>query len=366
MESSVIRNPRLDLIQSRHVISSVAAHTLADLNDEGELLVPDNSGSFLKARIGVVYQAKQFVTVEESNVTLNGFRGIFTEDNGFFIDQSVVEGYDYERYFNKLRHAHAEEMMFTETDGKAFEISGEAIVVEEPFIFLGSDEPSNFGSWIYRIIPKLASCDYRRYPVMVYQNSPWMETMIRTFFGDVVRIGKHWPHMTYKAKRAVIPSLRNIDVFFDMDSRSFYRNAAARIDGVSEHQRIYLSRRGQTLRPLRNEAEIEARLESLGFTVIQPETMPLVDQIRVVRDAKVIVCPGGSGLFGTVFASSAEFILDIEQSTDWLYAHHNLLRSNGHRHTILFGQPDQDSGPHPPWTVDVAKVEQALRFAGAI
>lgn len=72
-----------------------------------------------------------------------------------------------------------------------------------------------------------------------------------------------------------------------------------------------------------------------GFSIVKPEAFSLVDRLRVMRDAEVIVCPGGSGLFNLAFAQKARFVVDLEPNQTWLYAHGNLLRSLKFQHAIL-------------------------------
>lgn len=353
--------PEFESIKNRSLLVDEPANTFLDLKLGGELIVPSSLEDFLQNPIGVVRRSSRFVIAQEDNLTISGFRGCMTQDNRFYIDESVVDGFNYSRFLAKLSSGQDEEML--QRDGE-FVLEREKIVVEEPVISLASDEPTNFGSWLYRFVPKLVTADFRRYPVFSYQSAGWMREMFRLFFGDNLRIVPHWPTKNYLLKRALVPSQRNVDVLFDLSSAYFYRDVAARVAGYSDKSKVYLSRRRQSLRPLRNEAELEQRLIEVGFTVICPETLPLEEQIRTLRDARVIVCPGGAGLFLSVFATSAEVIVDLEPSTEWLYAHHNLLRSLGKRHAVVFGKKETSDQIHAPWSVNVEHVFKALRHAG--
>ncbi|MFG1272063.1 glycosyltransferase family 61 protein [Xanthobacter flavus] len=331
-------------------------------DNEGLIVPPDLH--VLERPIPRTRQVSHFRIVHERDARTAGFRSVLTSDCNFFVDESEVEHFSYPQLFAKFASGQSEDCVFNERDEKAFiTFDSEPIVIERPVIFLGSDEPSNFGSWLYRIIPKLIDAPYRDFPVLVYNNAPWMTGLIGRMFGGNVSFVNHWPRRGYVLRDALIPTLRNVDVYFDEEVRSFYKYSASIVDGKSPLEKIYLSRRGQKLRPLLNEAELEDRLVGSGFSIVRPETMSITDQIRTIRDARIIVCPGGSGLFPMVFATSAEFILDLEAGPEWVFAHHNLLRSTARRHTILFGtRVEGTQSPHASWRVDVDAVMTALAY----
>jgi capsular polysaccharide biosynthesis protein len=154
--------------------------------------------------------------------------------------------------------------------------------------------------------------------------------------------------------------MRNWSVAFDDKTRAFYHHHAAAIPGTSPMRRIYMSRRNQKIRTMLNEAALEAELVARGFHIIEPEALPLADRIRVIRDAEVIVCPGGSGLFNLVFANNAKLVLDIEASKTWIFAHTRLMNSLELPHLVLIGDQVQNGNPHAEWTAPITDAMQAL------
>lgn len=344
----------------RHL--SEASPSFVDIGLEGELFYPSSEPHYLSERIEIVRRSSGFIVAEERDVTLTGFRLYSTSDGFYFVDESVYPTFSYQDFLTKLMSGDHENLSIR--DG-FFYNEGQACKIDEPVISLASHEPSNYGSWIYRIIPKLSTLDFRKHPVLVYQNSKWMGEALKLMFGEELRIIPHWPAQNYLIKQALVPSQRNLDVLFDLSTKYFYRGVAARVKGRSLSEKIYLSRAKQGLRRLCNEHELEQFLMERGFLIIHPENLSLEDQIRVIRDARVIVCPGGSGLFSSVFASSAEIVVDLEPGQDWLYAHHNLLRSLGIRHCVIFGQRLDASEPHSDWKVNIDHLRKALLYAGA-
>lgn len=81
---------------------------------------------------------------------------------------------------------------------------------------------------------------------------------------------------------------------------------------ASGPRRIYLSRRGWSMRVMLNEEALEAALRARDFTVVHPEELPVVEQINLMRDAEVVVAPTGAGLANALFAPSEARVIEIK------------------------------------------------------
>lgn len=305
-------------------------------------------------------KTQSFRLLDPGPVQLRGFRAYATSDGQFFLDESLDPGWGQARYAS----------VFAERNGRFEDYEARILddvvqlpdlsvdkTIDEPVISLCSGEPANYGSWIYRILPKLASLPADDRALFVYAHSPWQQALLE-HFAPARRFIGHYPRLSYHLAEAQIPTMRNVGVNFDDQTRAYYRQHAADIPGTSDLRRIYLSRRNQPIRPMLNEAELEAELMDRKFHVVHPEDLPLPDRIRVIRDAEVIVCPGGSGLFNLVFANNAKLVLDIEASKTWIAAHTRLINSLELPHIILIGDQVQNGNPHAEWT---APVQDALR-----
>jgi capsular polysaccharide biosynthesis protein len=66
------------------------------------------------------------------------------------------------------------------------------------------------------------------------------------------------------------------------------------------HRRFYL-RRGSRYRALLNEIEIEERLADWGFELLSPDGLSIHTQIRLFREAEIIVAPTGAALTNIVW-----------------------------------------------------------------
>jgi hypothetical protein len=304
---------------------------------------------------------QEFRLLPFRDLYLRGFRAFNTQGGEFFLDEAHDRSWLQERYAPRFTPGQAIE------DYNAVFLDDRVEVVEparwetvtEPVVALCSGEPSNYGSWLYRILPKLASLEADERALFIYCRSEWQRDFLR-FFAPGKRIIEHNPTLGYRLADAHVATMRNRYVYFDNRTREYYAEAADRVPEKSVLKKIYLSRLGQRIRPMTNEAEVEDLLQQNGFVVVKPELLSLEDRIRVIRDAEEIVCPGGSGLFNLVFSRNARRIIDIEPSRTWVYAHHNLMRSLGLQHAILFGKQEATLGVHSPWTVDTGQLRLAL------
>lgn len=96
-----------------------------------------------------------------------------------------------------------------------------------------------------------------------------------------------------------------------------------RITGLSQlpappinGERIFLSRRGtDDSRLLENRDEIEATAAAEGLTVVRPSDLPLLEQISMFREAKLIVGEYGSALHNSIFAEANCFVMALRTTT---------------------------------------------------
>jgi capsular polysaccharide biosynthesis protein len=91
---------------------------------------------------------------------------------------------------------------------------------------------------------------------------------------------------------------------------------AARVSDLprTSPRRIFVSRLASRHRRLRNEREVQAVASARGFAVVQPETMPVADQIRLFRGAEVVLGVFGAGLTNAAFMRPGGTLLEIAPS----------------------------------------------------
>ncbi|MEO8112910.1 MAG: glycosyltransferase 61 family protein [Phenylobacterium sp.] len=80
-------------------------------------------------------------------------------------------------------------------------------------------------------------------------------------------------------------------------------------------RRLYLSRRGWSMRVLLGEVELERALAARGFQVIHPERLAAADQIRLMCEAEVVVAASGAALANALFAPPEARIVELLPET---------------------------------------------------
>lgn len=132
--------------------------------------------------------------------------------------------------------------------------------------------------------------------------------------------------------------------------------AAGKLPAIAT-KKLYIGRTDTRVRQLLNEAELIAKLESLGFTIMIPGKVSYEEQIALSMSAEVIVALHGAGLTNMGFAPQECRIVEIFPETFINNGYYGLSQVTKQRyHTYsknvstgengASGQPEQ-------WTIDV-------------
>lgn len=306
----------------------------------------------------------RFSLFSGEDIELNGFR-LMHKDGTFFHDASLVHsGPEVTADFlAKCRSGQSEDI----DASFMHDPDPSRLVVDEDVLVLSSDEPSNFGSWIYRFLPKLLLSEpyAGELPLFCYVNS-WIAPIL-DFVVPGRKVIAHNPRHRYHLRRPLIPSLPAPHVLFRPEIIEAMQKLADRVPNrASGMEKIYVSRRKQALsrighRVFENETQLVETLAERGFQEFFPEDHTFEEQISIFAGAREIVGCGGSNMFGCVFARSAEFIVDIESTTDWAFAHSNLLSSVKSPYAMVRGVPTtRGNSFHRNWIVDTDEFVRGL------
>jgi capsular polysaccharide biosynthesis protein len=241
-------------------------------------------------------------------------------------------------------------------------------------LFLVGLEHNNFGSFLFRLLPKILlarDLGLKVDLIVVPERMSWSIQALALANFDV-------PIMSASEAAAfVFDELLLIDEFNRgdpfIDPQSFVRiqalSAQARArHRQSERDRIYVSRRfGSMLfpsyRPLTNEREVESLMAGRGFRIATPEILSLSAQIALFANAQQIVGPSGSGMLNAMFAERGTPVMDIEGYTVVVRQHAKIYGSTGKPYGFVFGTIDQPELGRPqyrPWSVDCVDVARGL------
>ncbi len=133
-------------------------------------------------------------------------------------------------------------------------------------------------------------------------------------------------------------------------------------------RRIYIDRRGSSLRPLVNEDELIACLRRYGFVAVKPEALSLADQARLFRGAEAVVAPHGAGLTNLGYCRAGTVVLEIFMDAYVNWCFRRLAAVRGLRYDCVLGRAvdawmDGSADPHAlRWRVEPDVVAAAVGF----
>jgi hypothetical protein len=333
---------------------------------------PDGAGLFAQLGAATVPHAPPFV-LEADNLQQVGYRGYLTPDGEFFTDEALVNAAEEHSFLARLSQGTP---FLNEDTGLTpaslpgtfnLDARNRAVKhVDGEVVSLCSFEPTNYGAFLFRTLPKLADRHGIIGPRKVI--APLYYQAMRDLFAmaglPVDQIIPHDSQVIYHYKKAIIPSLRNTHALLDEATRTFYGGLRDRYGSRAGRRKLYISRRrwsgsfAASHRVMLNEEELAARLAREGFEIIAPQAMSSKQQIEAFSSADVIVGASGSAMFNVVFCHPGTRLLDIESEPHWIFAHANLFGSCGLEYGIVEAQAqDRDwSVPHKPFTVNVDAV----------
>lgn len=333
--------------------------------------VPSGSSIFpdLSTRPPVVYPPA--FALARNQVTLTGYRTVLGPDGAFCADVSFVDDASRNSALERLASSddfHNEStglVRLENSDAFRFEPRDRPIIEhKEPVAILSSTEPSNYGSFLFRALPKLRTLQEAGLdiPVLAPVYAQSMKDLLELAGIDPARIVPHYANAIYQLDRAVIVSLRNHEGFLDDPTLAFYANMRARHGVPSQGRRIYITRRNMDrpsmaagARRMRNEEEVIHALTAHGFEIVEPSRMSAVEQIRLFSSAGTVIGASGSAMFNAVFCHPGTTLIDMESEPHWIHAHMCLFGSLGLRYGIFEASSDNRDfrEAHKPFTVDV-------------
>jgi capsular polysaccharide biosynthesis protein len=331
---------------------------------------PEQVGLF-RGGVGVspYWYAPVFTTVVR-NAVLCGYRTLLTTEGQFFSDEGYAED---ELFESQLRRLSRPDEFSNELTGLAptaergrfrFNTQGRTHQhIEGAVTVLCSDEPLSYGSFLFRVVPKIVALrelDLVGLPCVAFaQQKPFMD-LLNMCGIPADRIISQDLRGLVSMERAIVMCMRAQHTYFDPESAELFAQLRAHYGRPHSQRRIYVSRfglnaAGWSTRIMVNEAELIARLSAIGFDIVEPERLSVREQIETFSSASTVVGPSGSGLFNTVFCHPGTKIVDIQSEPQWIYSYAGMYASLGLNYGIFIGKADpNDKAPvHRRWSVNI-------------
>jgi hypothetical protein len=175
----------------------------------------------------------------------------------------------------------------------------------------------NYGHWLAYHLPKIAAFAENGWQddVVLPVRGRWsqVETRDTSYFNLIApNASGHYklqPGFTNISSLAIIEG--------DPHHESLIGTAVRRIlcsitpSRNDSKKRLFISRANAGYRKLVNEAELQSRLEEIGFEAVRLEDLALVEQINAFANAEFVVGMHGSGLANMIFCPKDAIILEV-------------------------------------------------------
>jgi len=245
--------------------------------------------------------------------------------------------------------------------------------IDEPVALICNSNWRNYWHWHTQTLPNIALLrQVGLYPgnvkLLGCKLSEWRETSLSLLdvqFADAIRDNE--PRV-FKVRELYYPSfLDKTNMWLQSPVllntyQALAAEAQRRVPPQGEPERIYVSRLDSKRRRLLNEAALSDALERLGFVTIIPGEFDYLQQVTMMRNARVIVAPHGAGLTNLAFAAKSGVV--IEAVPNYWYAEEKaafrvLAQLAGHRYCAIVAH---DTNPHTmDWNIDVDAVLDVVR-----
>jgi Glycosyltransferase 61 len=333
---------------------------------------PDETGLYSPLQPVVVPHSPSF-TLMGSHLRQVGYRSYLSRSGFLFNDYALVNETENDRFVKRLGHETAFE---NEDTGLApigqprqFQLDKRHRHVTRlpgEIVSLCSLEPTNYGSFLLRVLPKIAGRhDLLRNRKVI---GPLYNQSMRDLYAiagvNLKSLIRHDTNIIYDYESVIIPSVRNPHLLLDSQSLDFYANLRDRFGSRKGSRKIFVSRLGwsesyaATHRVMLNEQELARRLVAEGFDLVRTHTMSAREQIEAFSSADLIIGASGSAMFNVVFSHPGTKLIDIESEPHWIFGHQNLFGSCGLDYGIFAAKAqNQDwSVPHKPFIVNIEGV----------
>jgi capsular polysaccharide biosynthesis protein len=237
-----------------------------------------------------------------------------------------------------------------------------------------------WGHWLVDFLPKLAllhDCGYDldRLTYLLPDDAPAFGVGLLNLIGiKPDRLLRYDPATEcVRAEQLLIPTMlrsnsRTTRLFAPavrtLRARILARHPAP-LDALPTPSRVFISRArsGRQARTLRNRARVEAIAAEAGFTIVHPEHLPLIDQVRLFAGASHIMGEYGSALHGTIFSPPGTVVAALRGTGSPIagFLQSSIGRALRQPTGYVFGPTENDR--LESFTVDEADLRRCLDFA---
>jgi hypothetical protein len=242
-------------------------------------------------------------------------------------------------------------------------------------IVLNSRWDSSYYHFLFDVVPKLEIIDRagiaENVPVIVRE-----ELAGKTFFVEAIGLGLFGARPVIMQGRKEVIAARELYVVrpdaYTERQLSFPAKRFGSIADPRARDRLYITRGPGTRRQIINEEDLVAKLRGLGFSVIDPGSMPLADQVAHFSRSSIVVGPHGAGLSNILFRYGAPMAL-VEMINHTKNYHHHFFQISTHcgyfyRAALNNAEPGDEEVAAARADIDavVAAVEESIEWESSV
>jgi capsular polysaccharide biosynthesis protein len=357
----------------------------------------------IEPRRAAIWQAPRFagqnnrpaeIQIEQPALEVREYRGVmpFAGTDFVFMDGRAVHPPD----FVASRDMPMAERfgMIRIADGRVFAYPLSPPVKFDTAISLLGQCAGNYAHFLTEVLPRLPVIDrfpeYRNAPLLV---DDWMPhenhfTLIRMFSRyrrDIVRVSQTQPAsvdrlITVGQTAYCVPEFRSwIErrvmqpataqcYKFNEGALGALRTLALKRNRGDYGARLFLWRKAPSYgnaRAIVNMNELARAARRAGFTIIEPMSMSINEQIKAFRDARIVIAPSGAALANLVFTPPECKVLCLAAAFGGAeyFFFSNLMQALGHRIQFVVGPHVAGQSGHPlhrDYKIDVTVLNEAI------
>jgi capsular polysaccharide biosynthesis protein len=332
---------------------------------------PDAVGLFLPEQVAPIdYVYPAAFTAAADNCRLVGYRTLLTPDGRFFTDEAFAEDSVFRNFLRRWSQPdsfsnEATGLVPGGREGYFRFVPGDRqeMRIDGPAVVLCSDEPLSYGSFLFRVVPKVLAIrklGLTHLPAVAHAYQPaYRDLLVLAGLPDEVIELRQLNVITH-VDRAIVPCLRNTHGYLDPESCDLFAEMRAVHAHLPRKRKIYVSRlslnqAGWSSRIMMNESELIERLARMGFETVTPEHLSVQEQIATFASAVLVVGPSGSNMYNTMFCQPGTKVIDIQSEPQWIYSYTGMYSSLQLDYGIFVGKPDPTDTKtvHRRWTVNI-------------
>lgn len=230
-------------------------------------------------------------------------------------------------------------------------------------LYVGSVGSPNYGHWLIDDMPRLKAAlhlkamDPRPVRILLHEfylpiDQVRIDT-IRTMLGADVEIAwldfaraYHFDELYYATPVSDHP-VQKSPLALAYAARRMVELALPdpRQDGRGD--RLFVSRASSRSRTMVNQQDVRDLVRARGFRIVDPETMGIIEQVRLFAGAHTVIGQMGAAMTNTLFCPATTSILYLAPN-GWIEPFYwDLAAVRGHRYRVLYGDvTDTESAPH--------------------